>query len=145
AGSSQPDQQCRLLSSSAIHPARRTAPLRPSMIARRHEVASSIVGELIPTACVWLEPGITPCVKMILDHPGALEWPQVSLEGRGDQIFQTGWSGCRRRRAPSVTSRQHAILIVSLPASAPPTTTSCLGVFRTPAAPAHGSALTPAP
>ena len=33
------------------------------MIASPMTRASSIPGELIPRAWVWLEPGITPCVK----------------------------------------------------------------------------------
>src|SRR5262249_56374854 len=57
------DRRCRLLSASAIRPVQHSAPLWLSMIARPHEVGLSIPGELIPRAGVWLEPGITPCVK----------------------------------------------------------------------------------
>ena len=45
-----------------------------SMIARPMTRASSIPGELIPRAWVWLEPGITPCVKTLrgITAPGIL-------------------------------------------------------------------------
>ena len=40
--------------------------------------ASSILGELIPRAWVWLNPGITPCPHMDQEGKGAIKWTRLS-------------------------------------------------------------------
>jgi hypothetical protein len=58
-------------------------------------MASSIPGELIPSASVWHAPGITPCVKT-RELAGIVENYSAHLSGQGFYTLERPrWSVCR--------------------------------------------------